>query len=147
MNIISNQLSLVFLEQIESVVVSQNMNTLFFKVLAAFVFIIEGLGLYVLLTPRYCQGATNPIVPLVRVPLFFTIATATGIGLILSRRWAAIIVAVFSAYLSIDTYRRSSGAATGLRIVGVSIAILFLVPTVAAVKHWYALKPGGKYYF
>lgn len=126
---------------------SQNMNTLFFKVLAVFVFMIEGLGLCVLLTPRFWLSVSNPLVPFVRVSLFFTIATATGIGLIFSRRWAAIVVAVFSGYLSVDTYLRSADESTGLSIAGVSMAILFLVPAAATVKHWASLKAGGKYYF
>jgi len=143
--IVSNQISDVFLEQTLRLVVSQNMNTLLFKVVAVSVFVIEGLAVLVLLGPRF-QHVTPPLHSIVKITLFFTIGTSVAVGLLFSRRWAAVIVSIFSIYLAIGTYRLSYSSPVGLRIVGVSLAILFLVPAVGSILRWNLLKPGGKYY-
>jgi len=122
------------------------MKTVPFKLLGVLLFAFEGLIVCIFLNPIFWAHGSMDLRGLVRVCLFLVISTSVGVGLMYSRRWAAVILSLLSTGLAASLYYETYAFNYGMQFICVSITILFLIPMVATVKYWSVLKPGGKWY-
>jgi hypothetical protein len=116
-----------------------------FKILGLLLFAFEGLILCVLLNPYLSPMNTDSKVRL-RIGQFLIISALVGVGLMYSRKWAAVILSLLFATLAARLYYLSYTYRWEEQLIGVSLAILFLIPLATTIKYWSALRAGGKWY-
>jgi len=122
------------------------MNTVFFKIIGIFAFSMDALMLWAYAVSLMSDHPSDLIGLSVRVGGTVLFMTATGIGLLYLRKWAAVLSSIFFAYIAVRWFYDASSMASGRAWVGVSISILFLIPLIVTIKYWSTLKPGGRWY-
>jgi hypothetical protein len=63
---------------------------------------------------------------------------AVGVGLILKRKWAALLCSALGCYLAIDLARAGANAAEA------SVGLFFLIPLIVSILFWRALVWGHR---
>ena len=124
------------------------MNAVFFKSIAIFAFIMEAIVLWGYITDLVRQDM--PAAEFIELSVgnggVVVLMTMIGIGLLYSRKWAAVFASTFFSYVAIRYLYFAWSNQGGRTWLAVSISILFLIPLIGTIKYWNSLKPGGRWY-
>jgi|SRR5882724_9621828 len=117
-----------------------------FVCFGVFVFLLE----IFLMWPSLDLVVTHPMKPdeVIRLEVFVLVTTVIALGLILMRRWAAILFS--TAFASLGLYLILGSLLYAPPILTITIlpfGLLFMVPAVATKQGWNRLKWTGKWPF
>ncbi len=117
-----------------------------FQLLGFLLFAFEGLILCLLVDREFWTHVNPVFIDPTRIGLFFVIFSVVAMGLIYTRRWAAVTVSLLFTALAVRVYYEIYVFNFGEQLIGASCTILLLIPLVATIKYWSVLRPGGKWY-
>jgi hypothetical protein len=114
-----------------------------FKFFGALTFLAEAIILYVTyIGARRLNVGEAPYSTFVRFLIFFSIISATGVGLFYARRWAAVLFSIatstWGVWMIIGTI---AGVPFPLSLINFSMAAFALIPVIVTISSWRHLRP------
>lgn len=121
------------------------MNTAIFKIFGVLIFVFEVFVVQSLVSMRRFLFFDEKDSFRLMIALFA--ATAIGIGLLYSRRWATVYFSILTAPCALFFLMAPAAHMPLAAYIGsYSLALLLMTPTVATIQHWRDLSSGGKWY-
>lgn len=119
--------------------------TYIFRFFGFLTFVFEVSFIYMLTRPRVWEDLDSEA--LVRTTVFLVISAAVGTGLMLSRKWAAILLSLattaYSIWLAVGSIL---GVPFPYILINFSFSVMLLIPLFATISYWHSLQWSGKYY-
>ena len=125
------------------------MNAVFFRIIGVLSLLMGAVLLYFVVRELASDHMTPERLPAfcTRVGAILVLLTLCGIGLLYLRKWAAVFASAFFTYYAARFLYEVYPLQGGRTWLASLITLVLIIPPLATIKFWRALRPGGRWYF